>query len=465
MALVLAVAAAGCGDDSGDAATSLGSTPTTAVPTTLDVDDSGDAGDDDDHDDHDDHDHDHDDHDHDDHDHDDHDHDDEGAGELVAPEGVTEVDGEELRLVVADGVDGVVQVIDLATEEVLASLELPGVAALSGAGRHVIAAVRDADRLEFIDSGTWAVPHGDHFHHYVADPSLTTLGLDLDDPTHVVTHHELTAVFNDGDGSVLVLGDDPTDADDFTVAVVDSGAAHHGVAVAVEEQGAVIVTTPVAGEVLPDGVAVVDLASGEEVQRFGDCPELHGEVSTDSVVAFGCADGVLVLEPHDDHWDVTKVAAPADAGERRIGTLVAGHDTDFLVGNLGQDALVRIDLVDGSAATLPLTTAMSSSVIDPEREVLLVATVDGRVHRIDPRTGDVLESVAAVDAFELPSGYGGVPVPKLLVAGDRAYLTDPAAGAVVELGIADELRIARRLVVGGTPASVAVAGAAVGGSH
>jgi outer membrane protein assembly factor BamB len=472
----LVAAACGGADEAQTPQPPAATTASTAAPTsdaTTDVDHDHDEDHDHDHDedhdhDHDeDHDHDHDedhDHDHDeDHDHDhDHDHDEhhdhdedhDHGSDLPAPEGFVEVEEAAIRLVVADGADGAVRVVDLATEDLLAELELAAPARVYDAGRHALAAVRTADRLEILDIATWEQPHGDHFHYYAGTPTVTDAGVDADDPTHVVVHGGLAAVFNDGDGSVVVLDTHALGTDDQVIGRFDSGAAHHGVAVAIDD--VVLVTTPVEGEALPDGVAVLDIETGSELERFGDCPELHGEATVGEFVAFGCADGVLVMERHDDHWHAHRIERPA--GAERTGTLVAGSDPTIVIGNLGREALVRLDLVAETATVLPLPVPMSSFAFDPERDVVLVVTVDGQVHRIDPVSGEILHSESAVAPFELPTGHGGPPVPSIVVAGDRGYLTDPAAGAVIELGIVDELRIARRLEVGGTPASVAVAG-------
>jgi hypothetical protein len=432
LALSLALVAAACGGDedtSASGADAQSSTTAAGTPTTTTADD----------------------------------HDDDHG---KAPTGAKEVDEPALRLLVADGASNDVRVVDLATGATIKTLTLPGKSRVYEAGRHVLAAVPAVDRLEVIDSGTWGVPHGDHFHHYTADPALTSLGLAADNATHVVDHHGTVAVFNDGDGSVIVIDRAALGTKDAVIGRITTGAAHHGVAVALKDKGVVIVTTPVAGEPLPNGVAVVDLATGKEKERFTNCPGLHGEVSTDEVVAFGCADGVLVLEPHDGHWHAHKIARPAGVtGAARTGTLAAGHDFPFLVGNLGAPALVRIDLEAETATAIPLPAPSVSFAVDPVRKVVLAVTVDGNVHRIDPRTGTILQTVAAIAPFTPPSGHGGPPSPSLLVAGDRAYLTEPAAGQVIELGIANELRVARRLAVGGAPASITVAGLPAARAH
>lgn len=405
-------------------------------------------------------------------DHDDeHGHDDDEHGHDTGGEdGAVEVSEPALRLMVADSATGAVQVIDLTTGEEIASLDLDGPTRLytEPHGRHVLAAQRDDDRIDWIDAGAWTVDHGDHAHYWAGDPAVTDWGQEAAEPTHVVFHGDLLALFNDGDGSVLVIDTHHLGDDDALIGDWDIGDAHHGVAVADEDLGVLVVTEFDADaaddSTLPDTVVVLDLESGDEIDRFdGECPGLHGEFATASVVAFGCTDGVLLIEPHGDHWHSHKVAPPADApADTRTGTLQGGHDLDYLIGNLGSDALVRIDIEAESATTIPLPETGAAWTFDAATEQILILTVDGRLHTVDASSGEVVDSIELSDPIELPSGHGGPPRPSIALGADRAYVSLPDDEAVVEVAFAGELREARRFAVGIAPLSLAVAGH---GSH
>jgi DNA-binding beta-propeller fold protein YncE len=380
--------------------------------------------------------------------------------------GATEVDEPAQRLLVADADSGSVLVLDLVTGDEIASLELGGPASLytEPHGRYVIAAQRDDDRIDWIDSGVWTVDHGGHGHYWAADPAVTDWGSEAAQPTHVVFHDDLLAVFNDGDGSYLVIDTHHLGDDDALVTIGETGEAHHGVAVAIEELGTILVTAfdpDGAGDsTLPDTVVVVDLETGTEVERFdGECPGLHGEYSTGDVVAFGCTDGVLLLEWHGDHWASHKVAPPAETpDDARAGTLRGGHDLDYLIGNLGRDALVRIDLDSRSATVIELPTTAAAWSLDSATDLILVLDADGSLHTIDARTGAVVDSIELTDSIDLPSGHGGPPRPSITVGEDRAYLAHPADELVIEIAFDGELREARRFEVGVAASSLAVAG-------
>ena len=82
-------------------------------------------------------------------------------------------------------------------------------------------------------------------------------------------------------------------------------------------------------------------------------------------------------------------------------------------------------------------------------------TTEGTLHTIDPLTGTVRASVAAVRPFSLEGGFA-VPRPRIVAGPERrAYVSDPAAGRVVEVAT-NPLRVTRTFAVGGAPVSMAV---------
>ncbi|NJN83141.1 MAG: zinc ABC transporter solute-binding protein [Caldilineaceae bacterium] len=101
--------------------------------------------------------------------------------------------------------------------------------------------------------------------------------------------------------------------------------------------------------------------------------------------------------------------------------------------------------------------AFTWSEYDPHQ--VLALTIDGSLHTIDGETGEILGSVAVVDAFELPQqGEEGVLRPALTAAGDMAYISSPNTGEVVEVHV-PHLEVDRRLAVEGAPFSLAPFGA------
>ena len=394
------------------------------------------------------HDHDHEAHDHEAHDHEAHDHE--------------HVDVMR-RVLVADAKTATVTVVDLPGGEIAGTLDLSASARLYAAedGRYVYAVQADADLVNVIDGGLWTEDHGDHMHDYLVAPSLAAPVISGGRPIHFVSHHGQVAIFFDGDGTAAIFsGARP--AQESEIVLLDSGRPHHGVAVPLGDHA--LLSLPTNDDaVLPLGVQLMTLA-GEVVAEFADCPGLHGEAPLGDWVAFGCTDGVLLVDAHHDEPVAVKVAKPVDDPDRRTGTLISHHDLPYWIGNFGSRDLVRIDADTLETTLIPLPGASAGFQLDPaDGGRIVVVTLDGLLHTLDPMTGDLLGSVAV--ATPIPADAPrGTPRPGLAVDPGVAYVTDPAAGLlhVVDL---DALAVTLAVEVGGTPSPLTVVGLPVSHEH
>ena len=367
------------------------------------------------------------------------------------------------RLAVADGEAAVVHLLDVASGDVLASYDLTGAARVYTGpdGGLLYALQQEANQVNVIDSGLRLVPHDDHEDLDWVEPALLDFTLAGTQPVHFVSHDEQIAIFNDGDGTATVFTEIMV-RENGPVQTIDSGRPHHGVAVALDD--VVIISLPDPADtaaVLPVGVSVKTL-TGEEVATFADCPGLHGEASIGhDAVAFGCNDGVLMVERSGDSWQSRKIANPSEnPNNARVGTLAYNAATDLLVGNFSREGLVLIDRAAGIMTPVALPVpgwAFALSQHDPHE--ILALTIDGFLHAIDGESGAVRGSVAVVDAFEVPQqGEHNALRPALLAAGDMAYVSNPATSEVIEVHLA-ELAVERRLAVAGAPVTLAAVGA------
>lgn len=384
----------------------------------------------------------------------------EPAGPLVSPP----------RLLVADGVESQVAVVDPAAGAVLETLDIPGIANVysGGTGEYGYAVqyneygVDDGDVTNVIDIGLDFANETGTMQLREEAPSLLPFSLDGADPIHFTAHEERVAIFNDLTGAADVLDEgDLEDADAGPeVLTLESGAAHHGVAVPLGD----VVLMTVKGDddsTLPIGVEVRTL-DNTTLQRFEGCPRLHGEATAGhDLIGYGCSDGVLLIERlADGTFTSRKVANPPDAEEdRRAGTLVAVEGVPFMIGNFGPDQLLRVDLETGESRALVLPAPLLRFQLDAEGR-LLVLTADGALHLVDPANGDIIESVPVITAYEPGAGFD-LPGPRLSLASEAAFVTDPATGEVVEVampaaGEALGLEVTQRIDVGGAPASLAV---------
>ncbi|NJN83140.1 MAG: hypothetical protein HC802_13210 [Caldilineaceae bacterium] len=240
-----------------------------------------------------------------------------------------------------------VHLLDVGEGEILASYEVAGPARVYvGADETLAYTVQtDANQVNVIDSGVRFVPHEDHFDLDLTDPALLDFALDGPTPIHFVAHDGLIAIFNDSDGTAAIFSDSAARSNGDVV-IVASGRPHHGVAVPMDDL--VVISLPNSDDpdaALPVGVAVRTL-DGEELAAFAECPGLHGEASIGhDAIAFGCADGVLILERDSDNWTTRKIANPAEnPDEARVGTLYYSEASGLLAGNWSRQGLTLFDL-------------------------------------------------------------------------------------------------------------------------
>jgi hypothetical protein len=348
------------------------------------------------------------------------------------------------RILVGDAEQPVVSV--LSDGEAVGRFRVRGPAFVDavGSGRYGYAIQEAADQVAIVDGA----PDG--------PVSLLAFTLEGAEPSHVVAHDGQVAVFNDGDGTVAVFEERALTDSRPQVTTVSTAGPHHGVAVPAHDR--VVVTVPDPDDpdaILPVGVEVRDL-DDQVLQTFTGCPELHGEIAVRDVIAFGCEDGVLVLRPDGKGFSASKVPNPPDAEEGAHVTVLHGdEDLPYLIGTFGADALLRVDLEEGTATALPLPAPRSTFGLDGQGRAA-VLTADGHVHVLEP-DGTHAGSVPVIDAFD--PGMDWAVLPKLTTAGDAGYVTDARTGEVVEVDLAS-LQVVERLAVGGQPSSVAVLGQA-----
>lgn len=390
----------------------------------------------------------------------DHEHDHEGEGDGGFMEGETMVG---TRLIVNDYESGLVHIIDLRTNEVIADFELSARASLypSPSGRYAFAIQAGGNITNLIDSGVSAVPHDDHFHTDFGNPALLSVEIEGTTPIHYTAHHDQIAIFHDGDGAATIFTESGLFAGETVT--VTTARPHHGVAV---PMGDVVLTSAPnmenADDALPTGVEVMTL-DGEIVQSFHECPGLHGEAAySETGVAFGCADGILLVERDGDTFVSRKVANPTENPDLRTGTLYAVEGAEYLLGNYGLNTIVRVDPVAGTSEIVIEAPArvwrFSFHGEDPSKLVAL--TIDGNLHVIDIATGAVEGTVQVVDPFLTPASGRAAARPTFVVNGHMAYVSEPLPGDIRAVDL-ETLEIAEgRIFVGGKPSSLAVFGVA-----
>jgi hypothetical protein len=360
-------------------------------------------------------------------------------------EGAEEADEPQLRLAAFDTDAGKLTLLDLLTGDTVDELDTGTPA---GADKRYIFA-RDDHGTTVIDSGVWTVDHGDHFHYYRSDPGETGT-VDAATPGHVISADSRLAFFDDASGDVKVypradLEDDKLDpATEFTVG------AHHGVAVPFADL-VLSTTAPDKTGALPTTLAAYG-EDGKKTDLAGDvnCPDIHGATTTRDAALFACADGVLAVTADGDTPHSTKLPYPAGA-QGRAYSLAAGRD--LVAAPLEDGGLVLFDPETGDRHLAATDAPVASVAVAADDKTVLAVDDDGTGYAVDPATGDILASAKITGA-----GDGDGPAPTVALGTERGYVSDPAAGTVTELDVADGLRETRTFDLGGAPSTLALVG-------
>lgn len=362
------------------------------------------------------------------------------------------------RLLISDMDDGLIEIVDPHSGELLERLPLTSPARLYTSENHrfAFAVQTDSDRVDVIDGGLWTEDHGDHLHGYEEAPALLDVVVTGSRPIHLVAHDGRVAIFFDGDGAAQLIQQQELEASDPASVGLDSGLPHHGVAVPVGDRVLLSMPDTESDSALPIGVAVYSL-DGELLQSFPDCAGLHGEAARGNLVAFGCSDGVLIIDTSGEEATAQKIENPADAGDNRVGTILAHEALPFFVGNFGSQALAIIDPAAGSLTPLPLPAASAGFQLDPSEDAhLVVLTVDGQLHTLDPQTGETLASAPLIAAVD-PDTDHSEPNPVLAVDAGMAYASDHTTGTVFAVDL-DTMDVVQTYQAAGIPLSLTTVG-------
>lgn len=323
--------------------------------------------------------------------------------------------------------DGGLYVLDGATLKVAEDIPLKGFNRVNPAGddRHVM--VSTSTGFQVMDA---------------VGRRLTDLEFKGPKPGHVVHHAGRTVLFSDGTGQVTVF--DPADLGDTRpeTTTYDSAAPHHGVAI--QLANGELVTT-LGTEEKRVGITVLG-KDREEITRSEACPGVHGEATArgESVV-IGCEDGVLVYRD----GAIKKVKSPTEYG--RIGNQAGSDESPVVLGDYKKDKDAELErpeqvsLIDTASGTMRLVDIGTSYTFrslarGPHGEALVLGT-DGKIHVIDPETGDITKKIAALGSWQEPLDWQQ-PRPALFVRDHTAYVSDPASRKLLAIDIESGERLA-----------------------
>ncbi len=326
---------------------------------------------------------------------------------------------------VAVAYEGGIAVLDGETLETVADLESEEFTRLNPAGddRHVM--VTMSEGFQVLDTGAGT---GD-------EPELTDLVFSADTPGHVVRHGGKTILYADGTSDTTIFDTaDLASADGMPeTETVEGVEAHHGVSVMLED-GTFLTTVGNADG--RNGIEVRD-ASGAVVATSDQCPGVHGEgTAANEAVVFGCEDGALIYSD----GQVVKLEAP-DQPYGRMGNAYVSETSPLVVGDYKSDPdaegylLSAVTVIDTAAKTLQvvdLPEGVGYTFRDVARgpeDLAYILANDGAIHVLDPATAEIVDTFPVVAAWEGPAEWQD-PHPAIVVSGNTAYVTEPAANSI-----------------------------------
>ena len=384
------------------------------------------------------------------------------------------------RLLVADGVEAHLSVIDLTTDDVDSGIF--GVAApqatvkASPTHRYGIVLASGPedgdDRIHVFDSGVFYVPHGDHYDLVTQPVSRHALEIVEETPVHTVNNHGWTAIFADTSGHVILINEQDlvSSTGDYEPIVLEAGK-QHGAALVISE-GHVAVTIPHPEHlenpdfwnILPEGVQVRTF-DNELVFDAGACHRTHGVSHNAHGAVFGCWDGTFFLHVHDGEYESEIIPYPPEAGELgefAIGQYFGHHGSDNFFGPAtlfpngqccDQGGIWLVDVVNSEMREV-FPEPIASAAFSSDGETFYMLAADGVLRAFDAHDGELIESMQLVDPFEMVFGS---PSPAMIVVGEWLYVADPNSGHVLGVHL-EEMEIEEEWEIGGAPSSLAFLG-------
>jgi outer membrane protein assembly factor BamB len=326
---------------------------------------------------------------------------------------------------VAVAYEGGILVLDGETLDTVAEFDSEQFTRLNPAGddRHVM--VTMSEGFQVLDTGAGSSD----------DPELTDTIFEADTPGHVVRHADKTVLYADGTSDTTIFDTaDLASADGLPeVETIPGVEAHHGVSVVLED-GTFLTTAGNADG--RNGIVAKD-TEGTEIVSSDQCPGVHGEgTAKDEAVVFGCENGALIYQD----GEITKLDAP-DQPYGRMGNAYVSETSSIIVGDYKNDAdaegylLNAVTLIDTEAKTLEVVDLPEGieytfrDIVRGPEDLAYILSSDGSIHVLDPESGEITDSFPVVEPWEGPAEWQDAH-PAIVVAGNVAYVTEPAANSV-----------------------------------
>lgn len=294
--------------------------------------------------------------------------------------------------------------------------------------RYAVVLQATAGKVNFIDGGVWL--HGDHIH---ADaPVKLALELTGVKPAHYQSHEEQAALFYDGEGEAAakfeLFTDESLGAGGIVARQTLPGPVH---GIAEPRDGYVLSVNTARTQVVPYELHG-DHFHGEPALAT-ICTALHGGAANADYAAFGCTEGVLVVEQTASGFSDFMVTTA-----KRVTQVAGHHAVDRFAGFAGDGTLYVIDPVAKTATELDwdgdtsAAAARSQHLIDAHGEHLAILDTTGTLHVVSLKDWTRKGSVKLMDS--VGTGASGARLASGGVA-DQIFVTDPVGSAIVAVDL------------------------------
>ncbi len=367
-----------------------------------------------------------------------------GSSSTVTPKPEQPAKIYEGRLAIAndDSIRPLLSVYDLADQKVIHTTALsytPSAMYGSPQSRYAVMLSRNEGVVQFADSG---VLNKDNLLQKNM-PHVLAFQLKGATPAHYRSFNGLAALFYDGSEAESSKFDVFNDSaiEKQSISSQKLPKKHHGVA---EPRGAYVLSTYLANET--DTLSIVKSYElhgdhfHEEQTLANGCNRLHGAASIQQYAAFGCEDGVLVVEQKGSQFIDKKVLI-----DQRI-TTIAGHEKldKFAAFATGTHALFIVDPNNLNAVSLDWSLGAREAdgttpvkrlqqVVNASGHYLAILDSVGMVHVVDTQSWQRIGQIKAiqnVNATELAKS-------RLVVnaATETVFINDTQAKTIVELDL------------------------------
>ena len=370
----------------------------------------------------------------------------------------SELKDSEIRLFVADNMDGSVIVVDFPDGKIINRVSTsPSIMILAASkDNSYIYAMRGRDTDQDLTSiiSTGFDPETRQFRkpHVIRTIESDTPGGPRDDKMATVGGYD--AILTEGDAEIVVLMSDVIDGySELKTKIYKIAAPDHYHYLEGE-------TYLYIGHLFKGFVQVLDRASGEEVGRIKGCPMLHGmtEDEESGRLFFSCARDVMVVGTlgEEKAKQISRIPYPENTGRGCAAFLKGEGRVQWCYTEGIIPRLYRVDLAQEpyQFTTLSVESSIQQNSTD-DGKYLMVLSKQGVLYLYDGQDGDLIKTIKVSEPFlgDWFEDVGKAILPDIESHNGIAYITLTHEGRMAEIDL-EQGEVKRYVDLGGFPTRI-----------